>query len=67
MKIVTEAITIKEFKDMATDMFGNLVKAVVDVEKEIIAIDGELHADEEALLLKNGSRQENLWGINIYE
>jgi hypothetical protein len=31
-----------------------------------MAVDGELHADEEALLLENGSRQENLWGINIY-
>ena len=66
MKIVIEAVTIKELKDMAAGMFGNLVKAVVDVEKEIIAIDAELHADEEALLLKNGSKQENLWGINIY-
>jgi hypothetical protein len=66
MKRVTEAVTIKELKDMATGMFGNLVKAVVDVEKEIMAIDAELHADEEALLLENGSKQENLWGINIY-
>ena len=47
-------------------MFGNLVKAVVDVEKEIMAINGELHADEEAQMLENGSKQENLWGINIY-
>jgi len=66
MKTVTERVTIKELKDMATGMFGNLIKVVVDVEKEIMAIDGELHADEEALLLENGSKQENLWGINIY-
>ena len=51
---------------MAEGRFGNLVKAVVDVERKIMALDGELHADEEALLLENGSRQENLWGINIY-
>jgi hypothetical protein len=43
-----------------------MVKAVVDVEKEIMAVDAELHADEEALLLEKGSRQEDLWGINIY-
>jgi len=43
-----------------------MVKAVVDVDRKIMALDGELHADEEALLLENGSRQENLWGINIY-
>lgn len=47
-------------------MFGNFIKAVVDIEKEIMAMDAELHADEEAELLKNGSKQENLWGINLY-
>lgn len=31
-----------------------------------MAVGGELHADEEALLLEDGSRQENLWGINLY-
>ena len=51
---------------MAQGGFGNLVKAVVDVDREIMAVDGELHADEEALLLENGSQQRNLWGINIY-
>lgn len=47
-------------------MFGNLVKAVVDTEKKIIAIDAEMHADLEQLLLENGSEQRNLWGINFY-
>jgi division protein CdvB (Snf7/Vps24/ESCRT-III family) len=46
MKIVTEAITIKELQDTATDMFGNLVKAVVDVEKEIIEIVNKLVEDD---------------------
>ncbi len=66
MKIVNQKVSIKELKKMAEQMFGNLVKAVVDIEKEIMAINGELHADEEALLLQNGSKQKNLWGINIY-
>lgn len=66
MEIVKEKIAITKLKEMAERMFGNLVKAVVDVEKEIMAIDGELHADEQALLLENDSKQENLWGINIY-
>jgi len=66
MKIITEAIKITSLRDMMLNMFGNFVKAVIDVEKEIMAIDGELHADEEALLLVKGSKQENLWGINIY-
>lgn len=43
-----------------------LVKAVVDCGKRIMALGGELHADEEAMLLDLGSRQQDLWGINLY-
>ncbi|OGD18709.1 MAG: hypothetical protein A2W03_08970 [Candidatus Aminicenantes bacterium RBG_16_63_16] len=66
MKIVETSITLEELKAMAGDRFGDLVKAVVDVAAGVMAIDGELHADEEALLLEQGSRQTDLWGINIY-
>ena len=68
MEIITKAnrISREELKAAAEKMFGNIVKAVVDIEKEEIVINGELHADEEALFLHNGSKQENLWGINIY-
>jgi len=66
MKIVKDKISIEELKRMSREMFGNLVKAVVDVEKKIMAVDGELHSDEEALLIESGSEQKNLWGINIY-
>ncbi|OGD62163.1 hypothetical protein A2160_01255 [Candidatus Beckwithbacteria bacterium RBG_13_42_9] len=66
MKIILKKIPMAQLKSMAEKGFGNLVKAVVDVEKKIMAVDGELHADEEALLLENGSKQENLWGINLY-
>lgn len=53
-------------EEAAKKQFGDMVKAVVDVSKEIMAIGGELHADEEALLMDGGSRQEDLWGINLY-
>ncbi|MDA0737992.1 MAG: DUF5674 family protein [Nitrospirae bacterium] len=53
-------------REMATHQFGDMVKAVVDVEQEIMAIGGELHSDEEAMLLEQGSQQANLWGINLY-
>ncbi len=66
MKIVDKEISRLELLEMAEKMFGNLVKAVVDVEKGIMAIDAELHADAEAYLLENGSNQRNLWGINLY-
>lgn len=66
MKIVENKISIKELKEMSSKMFGNLVKAVIDVEKNILVVDAELHSDQEAYLLQLGSKQENLWGINIY-
>jgi hypothetical protein len=43
-----------------------MVKGVVDVQREIIAVGGELHSDEESVLLDDGSEQSNLWGINLY-
>ena len=66
MRIVTDRISIGELRSMAEKLFGNFVKAVVDIEKKAMAVDAGLHADEEALLLKEGSEQENLWGINLY-
>lgn len=66
MKIIKETLSLDELKQIAADTFGNLVKAVVDVEKELLAVDGELHSDLEALLLSEGSGQRNLWGINLY-
>ena len=66
MKIIKEKIGLGHLKKIAEGGFGNLVKAVVDVDKEILAIDAELHSDLEALLLGDGSQQRNLWGINLY-
>lgn len=66
MKIIkNEKITIAELREMSKKM-GNLVKVVVDIEKEFIALDAEMHADLEAYFLEQGSAQQNLWGINIY-
>jgi len=64
--IVRHAVTKHELSEMAKQQFGDMVKAVVDVEQNIMAIGGELHADEEAVLLDQGSVQKNLWGINLY-
>lgn len=66
MEIITQNVTLNEIRAMAAATFGNLVKAVVDVDREIIAVDAELHSDLEALLLEDGSKQKSLWGINLY-
>lgn len=64
--IIRASVTKADLNEMAKQQFGDMVKAVVDVEQGIMAIGGELHSDEEAMLLEQGSLQRNLWGINIY-
>ena len=65
MKLV-EKIRLAELEEMAEGMYGELVKAVVDVEKRVMVVDAGLHVDEEQLLLEGGSLQQDLWGINLY-
>ena len=65
-RIVRTPLTRAELIAIASEQFGDMVKAVVDVERQIMALGGELHSDEEALLLDDGSSQRNLWGINLY-
>ncbi|BFU91617.1 MAG: hypothetical protein NTAFB01_28040 [Nitrospira sp.] len=64
--VIRTSVTKTDLNTMATQQFGDMVKAVVDVEQGIMAIGGELHSDEEATLLEQGSLQRNLWGINLY-
>ncbi len=66
MKIIKKTLTLDELKQMAAAGFGNMVKAAVDVDRGLIAVDAELNSDLEALLLENGSKQKSLWGINLY-
>jgi hypothetical protein len=65
--IVADSIGRKKIADIDSAEFGDIVKAVVDVEQCIMAIGGELHADEEAMLSERcDSKRENVWGINLY-
>lgn len=64
--LLESPIDLAELRRLVASHFEDMVKYVVDVERGIAAVGGELHADEEALLLENGSRQENLWGANYY-
>lgn len=66
IKIVKDSVSLQELIKIASEEFGDVVKAVVDIEKEIMAVGGELHADEEVLLTENeNSSRENTWGINL--
>ncbi len=67
MKIVKDKIEISELRQMAKNMFSDFVKVVVDVEKEIIGVEAEFHADlMNALIEVEKSEPKNLWGINIF-
>lgn len=66
LRTVREPLRRAELAAIAERQFGDMVKAVVDVSRRIMAIGGELHSDEEALLLDEGSEQRDLWGINLY-
>jgi hypothetical protein len=64
--IISEPISAQRLTDIAAEQFGDMVKAVVDTNRRVLALGGGLHSDEEAALIEGGSAQEDLWGINIY-
>ena len=66
IKIIKQKISRPDWETIAQETFGDMVKGVVDVRQKIVALGGELHADAEEILLKEGSQQSNLWGFNIY-
>lgn len=66
MEIVRGPVTLAHVRDLGEATFGDLVKAVVDIARGIMAVGGELHSDEEAMLLADGSGQGDPWGVNLY-
>lgn len=65
MKIV-ETISISELKQMAEKMYGTIVKADVDIAKNVVIVDMDMHFDGEQELLEQGSNQQDIWGINFH-
>jgi len=63
---LTQRIDPAELRRLVNAYFDDMVKYVVDVEQQLIAIGGEMHADAEQVLLDTGSRQADLWGANYY-
>lgn len=68
MRRVTDSnpITLDELRELARGRFGEMVKGVVDLERGILLLDADMHADQEAELLAEGSFQADVWGINLY-
>ena len=65
IKIIKQTISRDEVETLAKEYYEDLIKGVVDIKRELVALGGEMHADAESVLLKDGSEQSNLWGFNI--
>lgn len=67
MKIITEKMMLSDLPNIEEKTyFDDMIKAVVDIEKRVLALNAELHCDLEQLLLENGSAQNKLYGFNIW-
>ncbi len=66
MQIISQPTSLNHLWENKETDFLELLKIVVDIDKEILAIDAEMHADLEKLLLTKKSEQRNLWGANVY-
>ena len=66
IKVYNSQVPKEELLQLAVDGYGDMIKGVVDLRTKVIALGGELHADAEQILLDHGSKQEDLWGFNIY-
>ena len=66
MQILQEKISREQLRALAANTFVDMIKCVADVNRGLLAVDAELHADLESMLLENGSEQEYLWGFNLY-
>lgn len=62
----SQPVTLDELRQMLGTRFSDLVKGVVDLRRSVMLLDADMHADEEAALLAEGSAQADLWGINLY-
>ena len=64
--VISEPVDARRVHKLAESLYGDMVKAVVDTSRRVVALGGDLHSDEETVLLGQGSQQTHLWGINIY-
>ena len=64
--LIDQAISLDKLKEIVSIGYGNMVKAVADMDKGLLVIGHEMHFEGEEYLLDQGSEQKNLWGFNIY-
>ena len=66
MTILDSPISSSDLSALASHIYGEMIKAVADIDRGVLALDAELHSDLERMLLEDGSDQDSLWGFNLY-
>jgi hypothetical protein len=61
-----EPIAIDDLRRLVPGRFRDFVKGVIDLRRQVLLLDADMHADQEAALLAEGAGQRDLWGINLY-
>ena len=64
--VVREPIALESLGPLAKAWHGTLIKGVADCTRGIIALGGDWHMDANTTLIADGSKQEDVWGFNIY-
>lgn len=64
--IPSKILMLEDLEVFKDNPFPDFVKFTVDIEKELIAIGGEMHSDSESVLFSSGSRQDDIWGANLF-
>jgi hypothetical protein len=66
VEILRQRTPLSHLRSCCMTHFTEMIKADVDTERRVMAVDAEMHADLEEELLSDGSDQRHVWGINLY-
>ncbi len=67
IEIITKPITRAQALEIGKEFYQEMIKGVVDIEQELIALGGEYHMEaNNALMAQGSSSQGAVWGFNIY-
>lgn len=66
INLIKDKLSIEDLKKLATQNYGEMIKGVVDIKQSLVALGGEMHADAEQFLFEQGSKQQDIWGFNLY-
>jgi hypothetical protein len=65
MLLIIRSKIDQETRDKAAEDLKGYIKVVVDVQRKILSAGGDKHIEGEQMLLKDGSKQEDLWGAGL--